>query len=276
MSSVPTSFSMPHPSSVLWTALTPLNPTKHSSGALFPVPSMISNAPPNAVIAQVKASLCAAVAAGAGVLPGYRAMLRKTAAQTEQPIPIISWVEAVKKGTKGAPVIGAMVAIQTTVQPGLERKLAERSQNKDSLYHMFVSSTIVGTAFAPFLAVFNGQTMGWSAKESLTRFSRWQLMALIGREILTVSALAAAGKITGKKEGQVSPFDYVKIFFTGAVSSIGSHPLDSIFTRTQCGLKVTSVRQLWFGALPKAWAAGCFFVVYEGGKQILGYRAGQP
>ncbi len=211
------------------------------------------------------------IAASAAIVLVFRDMIAKSAQQKGLAVPIMSFEAGVKEGIKAAPTVGAIVGTQMVVQSAVEKMLSG-GEDRKSLSTTLTSSAIVGSASAPVLAVFNGQTMGWTVRESLRRFSPRQAMAIAVQETAFVGGLSVADQVaTAMKNrfGDSKVVDYTAAFVTAAAGSLAGHPANTALTRWQSGMSVDSCRSLMWGALRKARAVGAFSVLYQIGKSVL-------
>lgn len=234
--------------------------------------SSISNTPSSQGIwSSIGAYAIPPCAASAAIIPVFPDMIAKSAQQKGLPIPSTTFIEGVKKGVKAAPTVGVVVGVQMIIQNTVENALV-RDSNQQSLSSMFVSSAVVGIGSAPILAVFNGQTIGKGARESLRNFSFKQGFAIAAQETAFVIGLSAADRVavaTRKKFGDNKFVDYTAAFIAGAAGSLAGHPANTALTRWQEGMAVENWRQLTWGAARKARAMGCFAVLYKLGKEHL-------
>src|SRR5271169_4746916 len=133
------------------------------------------------------------VAAAAAIVPAFRDLVAKSAQQRGEPVKKMMISEWLKGGFKTAPTVGVIVGTQMVLQGVVEKALV--GDGAQSLSSKFASSAIVGLASSPFLAVFNGQTMGWGVLESLYRFTPKQCLAISVQEAAFVGGLSAADKL---------------------------------------------------------------------------------
>jgi len=217
------------------------------------------------------------VAAAAAIVPVFQDLIAKSALQKGESVPAISVIEGVRKGFKAAPTVGAIVGTQMILQSFVEKTLVKDEADKSSLPSKLASSAVVGTISAPILAVFNGQTMGWSLRESLRRFSAKQGLAIALQETAFVGGLSAADLLATEmkqKFGDNKVVECTAAFTAGAAGSLAGHPANTSLTRWQNGLTVDSLRQSMWGAARKARAAGCFSIFYKFGKDALNDSVG--
>ncbi len=211
------------------------------------------------------------IAASTAIIPVFRDMIAKSAQQKGLPILDMPFEVSLKEGIKAAPIVGAIVGTQMVVQNIVEKVLSGESSSK-SLSLTLVSSAIVGVVSAPVLAVFNGQTMGWSIRESLRKFSAKQGVAIAVQETAFVGGLSVADQLAAvmkKRFGNSKAVDYTAAFVAGAAGSLAGHPANTALTRWQSGMSVDSLHQLMWGSCRKARAIGVFSVVYKLGKDTL-------
>jgi hypothetical protein len=198
-------------------------------------------------------------------------MVAKSAQQKGQSVPAMNFMASVRGGVKAAPTVGAIVGTQMVLQSLIEKALAGQS-NAGSLSSTLASSAVVGTASAPVLAVFNGQTMGWTVRESLQKFSVKQGLAIALQETAFVGGLSVADRLAAamrKRFGNNKAVDYTAAFVAGAAGSLAGHPANTALTRWQSGMTVDNARQLMWGSVRKARAVGGFSVLYKLGKEAL-------
>jgi hypothetical protein len=211
------------------------------------------------------------VAASFAIVPAFRDLVRKSAEQRGEPVPKLTAAEWLKGGFKMAPTVGATVGSQMLLQMFLEKVIAGES-NKDELTSKFASSAVVGILSSPFLAVINGQSMGWSVMKSLRLFSVRQGLAISVQETAFVGGLSAADHLSGlmkEKFGDNKGIVYFAAFTSGALGSLAGHPANTALTRWQSDMPVENMRQLMWGASKKARAIGTFAVFYKFGKESL-------
>lgn len=209
------------------------------------------------------------LSASIATVPMFFGMVAKSALQKGLPIPSATLIEKTKMGIKAAPTVGAIVGLQMVVQGAVEKRLFGESK---SLSSTLASSAIVGAASAPFLAVFNGQTMGWGLLESLRNFSAKQGVAIALQETAFVGGLSVADSLAGpmrEKFGDHKAIDYTAAFISGSLGSLAGHPANTALTRWQSGMKIDSVGQLMWGSMRKARAVGLFSIVYKCSKEFL-------
>lgn len=210
------------------------------------------------------------VAAAIAIIPVFRDMIAKSAQQIGKPIPPTTALEGIKAGVRAAPTVGVIVGTQMVVQELLEKRLI--GEKEKTLLSALFSSAIVGAASAPVLAVFNGQTMGWSLRTSLKRFAPKQVMAIAVQETAFVGGFSVADRLSAimkQQFGDNRTVDCTAAFLAGALGSLAGHPANTAFTRWQSKMALESPRQLMWGASRKARAVGCFCMLYKLGKEAL-------
>lgn len=211
------------------------------------------------------------IAASIAIVPVFRDMIVKSAQQKGMPIPSMPIRISLKEGIKAAPTVGTIVGVQMISQRILEKALLKESDSKN-FSSTLISSAIVGTASAPILAIFNGQTMGWTIKQTLRKFSAKQGLAIAIQETAFVGGLSIADQlaaILNKKFGNSKAIDYTASFIAGAAGSLAGHPANTALTRWQSGLTINNPRQLMWGSMRKARAVGIFSMIYKAGKETL-------
>lgn len=211
------------------------------------------------------------LAASFAIVPAFRDLVAKSALQRGQTIPSMTIAEIIKGGMRTGPTVGFIVGAQMISHSVVQEVLFEE-KNKGKLSSMFASAAIVGIVSAPFLAIFNGQTMGWSVRESIHKFSGKQAFAITIQEAAFVGGLSAADRlavIMKQKFGDNKGVEYFAAFTAGASGSLAGHPANAALTRWQSGMTVDSFHQLMWGAARKARAIGIFSVAYKFGKETL-------
>ncbi|PIS02278.1 MAG: hypothetical protein COT85_05780 [Chlamydiae bacterium CG10_big_fil_rev_8_21_14_0_10_42_34] len=211
------------------------------------------------------------LAASIAIIPVFGDMIAKSAEQLGKPIPSMTLLQTIKQGMKAAPSVGAIVGAQMVIQNKVEKALLGGSK-KPKLSSTLLSSAIVGIGSAPILAVFNGQTMGRSALESLRKFSLKQGLVITAQETAFVIGLSAADLLSEKMResfGDTKATDYTAAYIAGALGSLAGHPANTALTRWQANLAIDRPSQLMWGAARKARAVGYFACLYKLGKEIL-------
>lgn len=211
------------------------------------------------------------ISASAAIIPAFRDMIAKSAQQKGEPVSYMTLRDGLRAGVRAAPTVGAIVGTQMVLQKRVEKMVSQHFEG-DGVRAAFASSAVVGTASAPVLAVFNGQTMGWTVRESLRRFSARQGLAIAAQETAFVGGLSAADLVAAGMRrwlGNNRAVDYAAAYLAGAAGSVAGHPANTALTRWQSGLSVDSAQQLMWGSLRKARAVGAFSVVFKLGKEVL-------
>lgn len=132
---------------------------------------MSSNAPPpNGILSSISPYFIPSIAAGVAIIPISYDLTAKSELQKGLPIPAISFSERLRCGAKLAPTLGFIIGVQMIFQQIIEKTLVGETKS-NGIFYTLASSAFVGTVSAPFLAVFNGQTMGWTISKSLQRLS---------------------------------------------------------------------------------------------------------
>jgi hypothetical protein len=210
------------------------------------------------------------IAAGLAIVPVFHELTKKSLEQQGLPISSLSYRASLKNGFKAAPTVGIIVATQMSLASCLERELSTRWGSKSPVITV-LSSFFVGAGSAPILAIFNGQTMGWTIRDSLRRFSIRQGAAITLQETAFVAGLSLADKLTivmKKRFGDSRGIDYTAAFVAGYLGSLAGHPANTALTRWQSGLTINMKQSLW-GSLRKARAIGAFAILYKFGKEAL-------
>lgn len=230
-----------------------------------------NNQQPNGLWMVIAPFIAPPIAASVAIIPTFRDLAAKSDLQKGQPIRPRSLLEGIKGGVQATPTIGALVGTQMVIQNVLEKYLVGESNSKN-LSSMLTSSAIVGILSSPVVAIFNGRTLEWSARRSLGQFTPRQALVISLQETAFVGGLSAADKLSAamkEKFGNNKVVDYTGAFIAGAAGSLAGHPANTALTRWQSKMSVESLRQLMWGAGRKAWAIGCFSVIYKLGKETL-------
>lgn len=213
-------------------------------------------------------------AAGIAIVPVFYGFMAKSALQMGGRMPPIEVISTLKKGCQTAPTVGAIVGTQMIVQNLVEKALQKGAGNQQTQNFpmMLASAAIVGALSAPILAVFNGQTMGQTAFQSLKSLSAKQTSAIVARETSFLFSLRVSEPIAKEMErlcGKSPAVDYGSAFVSGVVGSLIGHPADTALTLWQKGMKVKNARQLMRGGPAKAVAVGGFSMGYKKVTELL-------
>lgn len=210
------------------------------------------------------------IAASVAIIPAFRDMIAKSALQKGETNPSVPFRLGLKEGMKASPTVGAIVGSQMVIQRIVENALFGES-NKRSVASVVESSAIVGLLSAPFLAVFNGKTMGKTVAESLGQLSVKQGGAIGAQEAAFVGGIALAEPVAAAMKEQFGDnraVEYTAAFGSGAVASAAGHPANTALTRWQSDMPM-GFRQSFWGVWTKARAVGLFSVIYKIGKDFL-------
>lgn len=240
-------------------------------------PAAQNRQPPQGLWPLVEPYAAPPLAAAGAIVPVYREMIAKSYQQCERPIPRMTLLEGLKKGlVKGAPTVGILIGTQMLLQNVAERALAG---NAPSLSSMLMSAAVVGMASAPILAVFNGQTIGYTVLQSLRKFSGKQALALTIQETGCVGGLSAADPLADlmkRKVGDNKIVECTAAFTSGTVGALAGHQANTAVTRWQKGLTLDTFRQSMLGAPRRTYAVGMLSVLYKLGRDALKPAAEQP
>ncbi len=187
---------------------------------------------------------------------------------------MMSVMQAFRAGAATAPNMGAIIATQLIAKRGVEKLFSKQEEGKASFSSMFLSAAIVGAISAPPLAIFNGQTMGRSAWQSVQGLQLRQIGAIVLRETSFLFALGISSPICAWMQQAAGDKDrkWIELpvaFVTGVTSGVVSHPADTALTLWQRKMKIESARQLMQGGFTRAIALGGFFVCYTGATRII-------
>lgn len=219
------------------------------------------------------------IAAGFAVIPAIPDFGKKSCLQLGKEVEKKTFFEGMKGGLKLAPMAGLLIGVQMIMQEIFEKTFAERGKTSD-LQSKAKSSFVVGTCSSPIVAMFNGRTMGWTAKECWGRFTPSQAIAIAIQETLFVGGISASSevsKVMKKNLGDYSIIDYGSAFISGAAGSLLGHPANTVLTRLQNGMEVKSLFQMKISSLQgfmrggafKARACGIFSIGYKIGNEIF-------
>lgn len=233
--------------------------------------SSSSRGPFNGMWSMVAPYVSPPIAAAAAIIPVFRDMVAKSTEQKGEAVAPMTVRESFRRGVKSAPTVGAIIGTQMVIQALIEEAIAPKS-DREGISSVITSSVIVGAGSAPVLAIFNGQTMGLSVRETFRTFSVKQVMAIVVLETAFIGGLSVSDRLAlvmRRHFGDNKSVDYTAAFLAGAVGSLLGHPADTCITRWQSGMVVDSTRQLMWGSLRKARAIGGFSVFYKLGKEAL-------
>jgi hypothetical protein len=233
--------------------------------------SSSNNSPTKSYLKTTLEYLTPPIAAAIAIIPLYGDLVKKSALQLETKAPKLLMNERIMGGLRLSPTVGLIVGAQMVLQTQVEKQIFPYTK-ADNLTSLLQSSFIVGLASAPILAVFNGQTMGLSVRESLKRFSIKQASAITLQETAFVCGITAAekaAKLTEPYFGKSKTNDYLAAFLSGALGSLAGHPANAYLTRQQNHLKILNFKQVVQGSLIKARAIGIFSVGYKAITEII-------
>lgn len=171
--------------------------------------------------------------------------------------------------------MGAIVGAQMALQGAVEQGMGDPRHNDVSV--KLASAAIVGIGSSPFLGVFNGSSGSLGVWESMRRLSFKQCGALAVQETAFIGGQTLVEPMAQKMKETLGDNKVVvgaAAYMAGAAGSLIGHGANTAVTRWQNDLKVENVRQLRWGALPKARAIGMFSVCYQLGKEWLNAQVG--
>lgn len=211
------------------------------------------------------------ISSASAIVPVYYGFLVKSALQLGNPIPKMSTLQKIKEGIKVSPMTSVIVGSQLVFQSAINKMLF-----KDNMPHSFsrtlLSSAIVAGVSAPLLTMFNGRTVGLSAKQSIRSMSSMQIAAIVLRETSFIFSLKVSGplkEVMHQKDLKAKPYEIAASFLSGAIGSAIGHPADSALTLWQKGIKIQSAALLSRGLFTKSLAVGGFSVVYNLSEQTI-------
>jgi hypothetical protein len=211
------------------------------------------------------------LAASTAIIPGFYLFQLKSAKQLGQAAPKFNLFTAFKDGFKASPTIGLIVGTQMIAQEKIESKIHEVGVEK-GLPSTVISATSVGLVSAPFLAAFNGQTMGYTPFQAIRNMTLKQTCAITAREALAVLALNKSKDVSGytkKQLGDNKAVEYGTAFVVGAAASVASHPCDAALTLWQKKIAIQSMKQLSKGVMARGGACGLFTALYLASKDTI-------
>jgi hypothetical protein len=211
------------------------------------------------------------LAAAMAIVPSFYLFQVKSAKQLGQGAPKFNLFAALKDGFKASPTIGLIVGTQMIAQEKITKKLHEHGV-KEGWPSTVMSTIVVGLVSAPFLAAFNGQTMGYTPFQAIRNMTLKQTGAITAREAFAVLALNEPKDVSGytkKQLGDNKAVEYGTAFVVGAGASIASHPCDAALTLWQKKIAIQSMKQLSKGAMARAGACGLFTTLYLASKDTI-------
>lgn len=214
-------------------------------------------------------------AASMAIVPAIYGFIAKSALQRGECVPRMPLRSCLLEGFKASPTVGAIVGTQIIAQRLLEERLhgnKQNGKNKPDFSSMLFSTAAIGTVSAPLLAVFNGQTMGWSPLKSLRMLSMRQNGAIVSRETGFLFGLRLSDPMAGamrREFGESKVVDYAAAFFSGGMGSLVGHPADTMLTLWQRGEKLQRWSHLMRGAAYKSVAVGIFAICYRAASQAM-------
>lgn len=163
--------------------------------------------------------------------------------------------------------MGLAIYVQLLAEKSLEGHLSHEISPKN----IGISSVVVGGISAPFWAIFNGQTLGWSVERSLREFSSRQGVAIIVREAIFLASLRLSTPLNDTLKvslGDSQTLFLSSCFISAMAGSFLSHPADTVFTLSQKKHKIRA-SQLMKGSQITALAIGVFAVLNEAVLSLL-------
>lgn len=212
------------------------------------------------------------VAASAAIVFPFREFMVKSRLQTNTTYHDITWSAGLKGGLQATKSAGPLVGAQTVIKEKLETNLKKKTELGDKAIAV-ASAVTVGFFSTPFVAVFNGHSMGWKWHQSLKKLNARQFAATTLQESGFVAGVTAAGKVSEvMKEhlGDYKVLDLAAAYVSGAAGSLAGHPGNTYITRDQANMKTAfTFQQLTLGAARRANGAGVFTVLYTLAKKFL-------
>jgi hypothetical protein len=203
-------------------------------------------------------------AASFAIVPVFPQFVAKSYQQLGQPVPRMTLSEALRGGFKAVPNTVVSVGVPVIIQRLIEQGMGDSGEK--SFRVLLGSSVVAGFLSSPFLACFNGHSMGWSLRKSLSRFTPKQCLAITAQETAFIVGLKATDQLAPlmKQEfGHNKVTEYGTAFIAGVIGSVVGHPANTAVTRWQNDLRVTSFRQSMLGASRRALGVGGFAVCFR-------------
>ncbi|MCH9612763.1 MAG: hypothetical protein S4CHLAM102_12600 [Chlamydiia bacterium] len=206
------------------------------------------------------------LAAGLAVILPFKQLMEKSNMQLGAKTVKVTWREGITQGCKTLPTVGGLIGAQMIFQHIVKGRMGQMGW-QEGMHTDLASSAVVGLCSSPFVAVFNGGTMGWTITQSLKRFTPPIAGAIVGQETAFVGGIACADRISEIMKGALGDnkgVEYTAYYISGFAGSYVGHPFNTLLTRWQANMALESMPQLMAGSLKKGNAVGIFTILYKG------------
>jgi len=125
---------------------------------------------------------------------------------------------------------------------------------------------IVGTAAAPPLAVFNGQSGNLKMMRSIGGLNATKVAMIAARQTSLLMGLTLGENCSvfvKRVAGDSRIVNLSCVFFSGAAGSLLGHPADTFVTLWQNGRNLEKLSDIWRGGLYRCMAIGSYAVIYR-------------
>lgn len=204
------------------------------------------------------------LSASIAIVPVFRDMMVKTALQRGEAVPSATMKERVWEGLKATPATARLVGAQMLAKPFVEKHLV--GDAAPNFYSDLQCSAVIGFCSSPFVTIFNGRTMKWTARESLRRLTVKQMFAISLQETAFVFGLSAGEKLAmvlKRSFGEYQAIDYTAAVISGAVGSLAGHPANTAVIRWLDGKTLDNPSQLMLGWKQRTRAVALLSVIYK-------------
>jgi hypothetical protein len=228
-----------------------------------------SNFDLNKLSNELSYKFIAPISASFAIIPSFYWFARKAAIQSGLPLPYFNFENTLLGGLKTAPTIASTVGLQLILQESIQTKLNQYNF-LNNWQSSFLASSIVGFLTAIPLGIFQGQTLGLSAQNSLKSAIMPKTICLIG---LRESGFIAGVQISTALAELINPnkdhpiLQNICYFASSAGVSILTHPIDSLATRNFKPCPTS--KSLYAGAISRAIASGIFNIAYQSVKTVI-------
>lgn len=239
---------------------------------------MLSSTPPTDSLKQWGNSALSTIAppviASVSIIPTFADSIRKSALQTGQPKPRITWLQGCRMASAVAAPYGVALGAQLMAREQIERSLVA-SEGKN-LKSAALSSAITGALATPIQVWLNSHTMPLQIKPSLRALSLRQWFkiscAIATQESCFLWGLSAEGHVARYLRpllGDNLVADYTSALISSGMGSLMGHPCNTAWTRWQRGMQVEMLSQLKRGALYRLRATLLFTMTYKIGMNAV-------
>jgi hypothetical protein len=201
-------------------------------------------------------------------LPVFYGFIIKSAQQTNQPIPKLTWREHVQGTGKVGSLIGLQIVLQNAVEKEWSKKFGDPKER--GIAPMVTSSLCAGALSAVPLGVVNGITLKQSAWQAFKGLTAQQIAAISVRETTFLGAVQISGPVSDYMErtyGKNDSVKHVANFSTGVIGSLMGHPFDTVVSCLQKKVPIQNWTHLARGAPIRAVSVGGFVMFYKACKE---------